>query len=75
MLDSSLKLSQQSYSGSWAWLRFVFDCQQWQNGNRTELKYRYKGYDARLELDMDRRRTPFSKTIYSQISLPQRIGQ
>ncbi|MCW7551141.1 type VI secretion system membrane subunit TssM [Endozoicomonas gorgoniicola] len=73
MLDSSLKLSQQSYSGSWAWLRFVFDCQQWQNGNRTELRYRYKGYDARLELDMDRRRTPFIQEIYMKINLPQQI--
>ncbi|UYM14860.1 type VI secretion system membrane subunit TssM [Endozoicomonas euniceicola] len=73
MLDSSLKLSQQSYSGSWAWLRFIFDCQQWQNGNRTELRYSYKGYDARLELDMDRRRTPFSHEIYTRIDLPQQI--
>ena len=73
MLDSSLQLSQQSYSGSWAWLRFVFDCQQWQNGNRTELRYSYKGYDARLELDMDRQRTPFRQEIYTKIDLPQQI--
>ena len=74
MLNSSLKLSQQSYSSSWAWLRFVFDCQQWQNGNRTELRYSYKGYDARLELDMDRRRTPFRQEIYTRIDLPKQIS-
>ena len=73
MLDSSLKLSQQSYSGSWAWLRFVFDCQQWLNGNRTELRYSYRGYDVRLELDMDRRRAPFNQEIYTRIDLPQKI--
>lgn len=73
MLNNSNKLSQQSYSGIWAWLRFVFDCHQWHNGERIELAYNYKGYNVNLELALDRRFNPFNKDLYNKISLPKNI--
>ena len=75
MLDSNQKLSQQSFSGTWAWLRFVFDCQQWQNGDRIELRYSHKGYDTKLELALDRRVNPFSRELYGRVNLPEQLNQ
>nr|MDT0251792.1 type VI secretion system membrane subunit TssM [Endozoicomonas sp.] len=71
--DDSVVLTQQSYTGPWAWLRFVFACDQWQTDNRVELLYNSKGYRAQLELEMERRGNPFSPTLYGRIQLPEII--
>ncbi len=63
-------LTQESYTGLWAWLRFVFNCQQWQKDNRVELVYRRKGYQTRLEVELERGGNPFSPALYNRIKLP-----
>ena len=74
MSDGNHKLFQQEFSGTWAWLRFVFDGQQWQNGERVELRYSHKGYDVKLELALNRRINPFSPELYERINLLEQIS-
>ncbi len=73
MSNNNLKLARKNYTGPWAWFRFVFDCDQWQNGEKIVLKYAIKGYKAEFELALDRRGNPFSADLLNKINLPARI--
>ena len=73
MMNSSQRLWQKNYTGSWAWLKFIFDSQHWQNGDRIELSYSESGYGVQLEVALDRRSNPFDQQLYRQIQLPEKI--
>ena len=73
MSDNGTRLFQKSYDGIWAWIRFVFDNQQRQSGNKVELDYENKGYKTRLELTLDRRGNPFDPELFAKIKLPEKI--
>ena len=73
MNDNGTRLFQKSYDGVWAWMRFVFDSQQRQSGNKVELNYENKGYKTRLELTLDRRGNPFNPELFTKIKLPEKI--
>ena len=73
MMNNSQRLWQKSYTGSWAWLKFMFDSQCWQNGNRVELSHSMGGYDVQLEVALDRRANPFDRQLYKAIRLPEKI--
>ncbi|OED40485.1 hypothetical protein ACH42_16490 [Endozoicomonas sp. (ex Bugula neritina AB1)] len=75
MSNNSTRLFQQDYDGAWAWLRFIFDSHQWQNGNTLDLKYNNKGYSTQLELALDKRGNPFSPELFKKIKLPENILQ
>ncbi|WBA83898.1 type VI secretion system membrane subunit TssM [Endozoicomonas sp. GU-1] len=68
--NDSVVLAQQQYSGPWAWLRFVFDGQQWQKNYHVDLLFGSKEYQTRLELELERGGNPFGPSLYDRIKLP-----
>ncbi|WP_461538343.1 type VI secretion system membrane subunit TssM [Spongorhabdus nitratireducens] len=71
--SNNLQLARKSYSGPWAWQKFVSDSQVQERDSQLLLTYTLKSFDITLELDLDHRRNPFAPKLLSELRLPARI--
>ncbi|WP_281648364.1 type VI secretion system membrane subunit TssM [Parendozoicomonas sp. Alg238-R29] len=71
--NSGLQLARNSYSGPWAWQRFMADSSLWEGNGQMQLTYGLKKFDITLELELDRRSNPFDPALLSSLSLSSRI--
>ncbi len=71
--SNGLHLARTSYSGPWAWQRFVADSQLQGNGAELQLNYTLKSYEVVLDLEVDRRGNPFDPALVERLKLPGSI--
>ena len=67
--SNGLHLARTSYSGPWAWQRFVADSKLHESGADLQLDYKLKSYDVVLDLDVDRRGNPFDPELTERLKL------
>ena len=68
-----LVLGQRVFLGPWAWFHFVFASQQWRNDDQVVMQYKLKGYQFRLDVNLDRRINPFNPVLYNRVQLSEAI--
>ncbi|MRI32669.1 type VI secretion system membrane subunit TssM [Endozoicomonas sp. OPT23] len=71
--SNGLHLARASYSGPWAWQRFVADSKLQGNGAELQLSYTLKSYEVVLDLEVDRRGNPFDPKLTERLKLPGTI--